>query len=113
MQATFMLLLGASTIQLVVKTEYWALYAGLQSESLLQLFGPDDPAANARGDGIRRLVANVMLKVFPCLEGNADCVFAPLAAWQVHNWWLPKKFTTRASVRQFQVFHSLQNFALT
>lgn len=98
---------GACTIQHIVDTEYWALSAGLQSESLLQLFGPDDPAASARGHGIRRLIANVMLKVFPCLEDNADCVFSPLAAWQVHNWWLPKSFTTRASVRQFQVFHSL------
>ena len=86
----------------------WALHAGLRSESLLRLVGPDDAAANACGLGIRRLIANVMLGVFPCLEGNADCLFLPLAAWQVHDWWLSKAFTTEASVHAFQVGCSLQ-----
>ena len=84
-----------------------ALCAGLRSESLLRLDGPDDAAASARGYGIRRLVANMMLGLFPCLEDNADCLFPPLAAWQVHDWWLPKAFTTRASVHAFQVCCSL------
>ena len=88
-------------------TERLALDAGLRSESLLQLVGPDDAVVSARGHGIRRLIANVMLGVFPCLEDNADCLFPPLAAWQVHHWWLPKASTTQASVRSFQVCHSL------
>ena len=31
-----------------------------------------------------------MLKEFPCLEPDADCLFLPLAAWQVHDCWLPQ-----------------------
>lgn len=107
MQATLSVAFQVHAPSKHCQTGCWALYAGLQSESLQQLFGPDDAAASARGYGIRRLIANMMLGVFPCLEDNADCVFPPLAAWQVHNWWLSKPFTTRASVRQFQVFRSL------